>query len=371
MGEAVESLRLELDAIDADLRAARTEKDVERVRLRLVDYRRRYLGIETVLEFYGHAVRSRTTTRLAEMLRACDMLTMKSIDGVVRGVGLHSPPVLVYVDRGLGASILRAGMQLWGGGSPSVAAAVKVTRFNLFTPTSMLHEGGHQTAHLLDWNRELADAFRHRLGDKEVGAYCADCASEIAADTIAFAYAGYGSIAALHDVVAGDTAQVFRYVPGDPHPVAYLRVLIGTQMCVRFFGAGPWDDLSAAWTAVHPMTHAPPALRPLLERGVAQLERIVDVCLRTPMRAFGERPLAALVDPDRVSPAALKALRQEAGGALTTSSHWLREESLRLLALSSWDMATMPERADQITRSYEAWMRRLGALSPTAQAAAA
>ena len=66
------------------------------------------------------------------------------------------------------------------------------------------------------------------------------------------------------------------------------------------------------------------------------------------MRAFGGKPIAALVDPLRVRPDALARLAHEAGGALTTSSHWIREEALRLLALTSYRAATEPERSAEI-----------------------
>ena len=117
---------------------------------------------------------------------------------------------------------------------------------------------------------------------------------------------------------------MFRLVPGDPHPVAYLRVLLGVQMCVRFFGAGPWDDLGRAWVRAYPLASAPRETRELAERSLPLLPRIAELCLLTPMRAFGDRPLVALVDPLRVRPDALARLAQEAGGALTTSSHWVR-----------------------------------------------
>ena len=132
-------------------------------------------------------------------------------------------------------------------------------------------------------------------------------------------HTGYGSVAALHDVVSGGPT-VFRLAPGDPHPVAYLRVLLGVQMCVRFFGAGPWDDLGRAWVRAYPLSAAPPDARELAERSVPLLPRIAELCLLTPMRAFGGRPIVALVDPLRVRPDALEQLERDAGGALTTSS---------------------------------------------------
>ena len=77
------------------------------------------------------------------------------------------------------------------------------------------------------------------------------------------------------------------------------------------------------------------------------------------MRAFGGRPLTALVDPLRVRPDALTALSREAGASLGVSSHWLWNESLRLLALSGHRLATEPDRAPEIAAEFEAWMLRL------------
>ncbi len=87
---------------------------------------------------------------------------------MLQPLGPPVPPVLTYVDRALGASILRSGLRLWDGRSISVAAAIKVTRNNLggARPTAILHEAGHQAAFTLGWNDELAGAFR-RVFDRD------------------------------------------------------------------------------------------------------------------------------------------------------------------------------------------------------------
>src|SRR5919201_1916573 len=365
---AVDRLARECDVLVAELRAATTAEQLEQLRRRILAFRRRYLQVETALDFYGHAINSRTTPRLAALLRACDILATRSMEDVLVPLRLDVPPVLTYVDKGLGASVLRAGLRLWDGGSLSPAAAVKITRQNLLTPTAVIHETGHQVAHIVGWNEELAALLQRDLAPASgaVAAHFSSWASEIAADTHAFVHTGYGSVAALHDVVSGGPT-VFRLLPGDPHPVAYLRVLLNVQMCVRFFGAGPWDDLARAWVRSYPLTAAPPETRALVERSLPLLPRIADLCLLAPMRAFGGRALTAIVDPLGVRPHPLARLAQEAGPSLTTSSHWLRREGLRLLALSSYRAATEPERAAEIARQYEDWMLRLG--RPVAAAA--
>ena len=359
--EAADRLARQADVLAAELRAAATAAELERLRVAVIAFRRRYLQVETALEFYGQAINSRTSPRLAGMLAACDILAAQSMQQVLTPLRREVPPLLTYVDKGLGASILRAGLRLWDGGSLSPAAAVKITHQNLLRPTALIHETGHQVAHIVGWNDELAALLQRELAPASAGVAAAwsSWASEIAADTHAFVHTGYGAVAALHDVVSGGPT-VFRNNPGDPHPIAYLRVLLGTAMCTRFYGAGPWDGLAHAWRLSYPIHTAPPTVRALVQRSEPLLPRIAELCLLAPLRAFGGRPITAIVDPLRVRPDALERLVADAGPALTTSSHWLRREGLRLLALSSYRAATEPERATDVAAQYEVWMLRLG-----------
>lgn len=130
----------------------------------------------------------------------------------------------------------------------------------------MLHEAGHQVAHLTGWNTELPAALRRGVPDAAVAELWAGWATELGPDLLAFAHSGYGAVAALHDVVAGENVQVFAHPIGDPHPIAWLRVLVGVEMCVRFYGTGPGDTLRQALLTTYPLAEAPHALRPMLER---------------------------------------------------------------------------------------------------------
>lgn len=359
---SVERLRRGADVLEAELRAAETIADLDRVRRLVVGFRRRFLQVELALDFYGDAVNTRTSAKVGAMLRACDILAARSMETVFRPLGRSTPPALTYVDKGIGASILRSGLRLWDGRSLSVASAIKVTRHNLGRPTAILHEAGHQVAFSLGWNDELAAALEQefRRDAPDVGEAFAGWSSEIAGDAFAFCHAGYAAVAALHDVVAGESRRVWSVPPGDPHPPAQLRVLIGTAMAQRFYGAGPWDALARSWLVAHPTGEAPASRRRLHTRAMARMPRIADVCLTRPYRAFGGRSLASLVDPLRVRPDELARLERDAGTALFTSPHWIWNESLRLLALSGYRAATHPERSKQIAEQFEAWMTRLG-----------
>jgi hypothetical protein len=359
---AIDRLERDGDVLVARLRAARRLEELASLRADVVRYRANVGRAEQLLEFFGDAVRSRSTPKLAAMLRGLDALAGTAMDAVLRPLGRRTPPVLTYLDRGLGASILRAGVRLWDLESINPVAAIKITRHNLRRPTALIHEAGHQVAAMLGFNEELARMLEAAMGPAgpEVAAIWASWSSEIAADAHAFVHTGYAAVAGLHDVVSGDPRTFFDLRLGDPHPVPYLRVLLGVAMCRRFYGAGPWDDLADAWQASYRLDAAPSPSRALIGRSLPLIDRVVETTLRTPAGAFGRRALAELVDPARVAPAELAALARAAGAALQTSSHWLGTEALRMLALSGYRAATEPERSVEVAEQYEAWMLRLG-----------
>ncbi len=367
LDDAVGRLARESDALAEDLRSARTAADLERLRRRVVAFRRRYLRTETLLDFYGDAVNTRTNPRLAALLSACDVIATQSMAAALRPLDLDVPPALTYYDKGIGAAITRYGLRLWDEGSLSPVAAIKITRHNMRRGTALIHETGHQVDALTRWTPELAAAFARELGPgSPVAEAWAGWTSEVSADAFAFAHTGFAAVAALHDVLAGEENSVFAFPIGDPHPVPYLRVLLGARMCGRTYGPGPWDDLALAWVRTHPLDRAPAAVRELVEASLERLDTIVNLCLYTPMRAFAGRPLAALVDPLAVGPERLDRLERDVARGMDLSTHWLWQECTRLMALTGSRLATAPERAPELAARQEAWMVRLGSTATAA-----
>jgi hypothetical protein len=348
------------DQLAAQMSGSVAGEDLIRLRDRVLELRRAYLRAETVIDFFGDAVATRTSPRLAALLRGLDLLAVDAMDRVLGPLRIPVPPVLVYVDKGLGASILKSGLRLWDA-SLAPAAAVKITRHNLLRPTSLLHECGHQVAHLTNWTDELGTALHDALAPASPGAaeVWRGWASEVAADVVAFVLTGYAPVPALADVVDGTTDVVYRMLPDDPHPMGLLRVVFNAALCRSWYGAGPWDDLVRTWLHRHPVQTAPATSALVARATLPLLPAIVDVCTRRPMAAFGGRSLAALVDPRRVAPAELRRLADGAGSALYTSSYLQRLEPMRVLA---WSVlrSLHPDDDGAATRDLEAWLRRLG-----------
>jgi hypothetical protein len=338
------------------------DRDLAEVRRGLLRLRRRYLQVETILDFYGHAINSRTNPRLRALLCGFDTLAGDSMAAVLTRVGIDTPLALVYLDSGLGAAILRAGIRLWDQGHPSPAAAIKLTRHNLSYPTALLHECAHQVANLTGWNGELAGALAERVTphSRELGDLWGSWSGEVAADVYAFAQAGWAPVAALVNVVDGPTSAVYRVRPGDPHPFPFIRMLLNVALCRSWYGTGPWDDVAAAWLHRHPPDTARGDGRALTTASLAVLDEIVDVCTRRPMTAFGGVPLSAVLDPRRVSPAALDALARQAGPSLLTSTYLRRREPLRILAHLATSAVIDPARAGEHRARLLAWVADVG-----------
>jgi hypothetical protein len=239
-------------------------------------------------------------------------------------------------------------------------AAVKLVRHNLLRPSSLCHECGHQVAAITRWTDEFAEVVARELADEPAvaGAF-ASWASEVVADAYAVALTGFASVAALHDVVAGDDESIFRLLPDDPHPVARLRLDLGIALVRSIVGTtGPQEELDGYLQQTYPLANATPSVADLIRRALPLLPRIADICLHRPMRAFRGRALSDVVNPSRVTPEALAQLEQEAGDALFTSPHWLDRECVRLVALTGLRAAT--GNLTQAVEQQEEWMLRLG-----------
>jgi len=220
-------------------------------------FRRRYIQVDTTLDFLGDAVNSRTSLLLRQALSTLDRLAVASMAPVLERANKPVPRVLVYQDKGTGASILRAGVRLWAPGAIMPVAAIKIVRHNLYRPTSLFHETGHQVAHLTGWTPTVRTAIARALqDDSKLQAMWTPWASEIAADVFAFLHTGYASTAALYDVV-GNADTILQWPVGDPHPIGWLRTILGCALSRLCFGEkGPWNALQRAMEAHYPS--APP-----------------------------------------------------------------------------------------------------------------
>jgi hypothetical protein len=360
----VVALRLEAAQLDA---VAGGGQDPDVLRAGVLRLRSRYFEAENILDFYGDAIATRSNPAVAALLRGFDTLAGDGLEALLRPLGLDSPPVLVWINKGRGASVLRAGVQLWGPANPAPAAAVMLTRHNLGSPMSLFHETGHQFAHLTGWTDELGDALGVALARRsaELAELWRSWVGEVAADVHAFALCGWSPVPALANVVDGPTDAVLRIIPGDPHPFPVARVLFNAALCRAWFGPGPWDALARTWVDRHLRDGAGGGASDgarLARLSIGALGELVEVCTNQRMDAFHGRRLSEVADPRRASPAALAEMARRAGPSLLASTYLARKEPIRILAWLTSRALDDPRNATGHWRALRAWVTALGGL---------
>ena len=345
-----------------ELSLAKSDEDLRRLKRGVLELRNSYLKAETTVHFFTDALNTRTNEKISGLLRACDVLCMRSMNDLLIPLKRKSPLVITYLDKGIGASIMKAGLRLWDG-KVSPVAAIKVTYHNLYRPTAIIHETGHQVAHILGWTEAVSNAFIKQLWD--VDRKAASCfslwTSEIVADVYAFVHTGYAGVAALHDVVSSDPQSVFHFNAKDPHPISYIRVLLNIEFCKLMFGFdGPWINLEMAFKDAYDINLVPFESVPLVKDCLKQLKKVAEICLLYKYPAFNNKAITEIIDPKRLRKEELNQLIKD-GTELRLNSHaWVATHSIELLALSGYKIATQPDKIKLFSDIQENWMLKLG-----------
>lgn len=303
-----------------------------------------YMRVEQVFDYYVDLLHTRSERGVGPLLSGCDKICYSSLSQGLRRLGLETPPIVCYLDRGEGASILKSGMYLWDGQS-NPAAIIKVVRSAVPLPrlTSVLHECGHQAAHMTNWNKELAEILYASIVEAGGPKYLADIwsswTSEIAADFWALHQSNFASVMGLYEVVTGSSDRVFRIIPGDPHPMAYLRVMIGLAFCKMAFGSGPWDDFMRVWKLLYPInaTRGEPAI--IAKESLPLLPTICKVISNTKIKAFLGSSLNQILPWDAASPTRIKEFLNHDLSNFCVSKGSLIDQPI--LALTSFRMIQM------------------------------
>lgn len=343
--------------IDA-LKAGNDQKQTHKMLLKL---RNKYTRAEETVHYYTIAINSRINPSIGALLRACDLLCKRSMEDILKPLGKDTPLVMTFVDKGIGASILKAGLRLWDG-KISPVAAIKITQHNLYRPTAIIHETGHQVAHILNWTSEIESVLTTELknhGEDVANAY-AGWSSEMAADAFAFVHTGFAAVAALHDVVSGNEDTVFTYHRHDPHPISYVRVLLNIEMCKLFFGYGPWNHLEESFVQTYNIESNMGRDKSLILQCKKAASDVAKLLLSRDYKALDNKSLSQIINPMKVSPKELEQMEREAGPSLYTSHAWIAKESLRILALNGYKIGATLDDLPKLYKQQEEWMTKLG-----------
>ena len=264
--------------------------------------------------------------------------------------------MLVYVDKGLGASILRAGVRLWDHASPSPVATVKLTRHNLFHPTALVPRDrpSDGAPHRMDGRAGRRPRRRRRPALTRAGGGLAQLGQRDRRRRPRLRPSGMGAPARPRQRGRRRHAGVHRLLDGDPHPIPVAAGDVQRRV-VSAAGTAPVPGTPGArpgGTGTRPSRR--PATAAAWPAPASTRSRpIVDVCTRRPMAAFrGGRSDASTIPAGRALrrwPRSPPARRP----SLLTSSYLPRVASLRVLA---W--LTLPAVDDAVDASRPAAARR-------------
>lgn len=275
--------------------------------------RLRFNAVLSQFDIFSSAITQRSENEIGVWLAGLDEVAFDAL--ALRGRYYPPPPVVCYLDRGMGAAIRRARTRLPGGDSNPIAI-IRVPRERMVgsgVGGSLIHEVGHQGAALLDVLPSLRgaiDAVRRRQVGPAQRAWSRWYAwiSEIVADLWSVATIGVAAPMGLMAVVSLPQAFVFRENHDDPHPTPWIRVKLSMAMGAALFPHRQWGALSRLWEELYPIAALPVTTRRTMAALEATIPAFVKLLLGHRPRSLRGATLAEAFPVASRQPARLSAL---------------------------------------------------------------
>lgn len=247
----------------------------EQAQRRFTFLRLRFNAVITQFDMFSVAISQRSENEFGVWLAGLDVVAGDALD--LPGF-YDSPPVLCYLDRGIGAAIRRARTRLPGGGENPVAL-IRIPRERMIgygIASSLVHEVGHQAAALLDLVQALRAAMPAEPERGGIWGYWHRWISEIVADFWSVARVGVASTLGLMGVVSLPKPFVFRSNEDDPHPMPWVRVMISAAMGEALYPHPQWKRVAQLWESFYPPSGLDPATDRLVKMLRAGIPEFVD-----------------------------------------------------------------------------------------------
>ncbi len=272
--------------------------------------RLRFNAVLAQYDLYADALSQRSDRDLGVWMAGLDALASDTLVLAPGQPRLYAaPPLVCYLDRGIGAAIRRARTRLPGGGS-NPAAIIRVPRERMVgsgIATSLVHEVGHQGAALLGLVESLRPQLAARAERAPLWRHWERWVSEILADLWAVARLGLSATLGMVGVLSLPRAFVFRISTEDPHPPPYLRVLIGSAVGAALYPAPAWVRLAQLWRSLYPLEALPVAARHRLQSLAAGVPALVQALLGHRTASLQGRCLGEVVADPALCPQRLQA----------------------------------------------------------------
>lgn len=286
--------------------------DAETAQQAFTMLRLRFNAVLTHFDLFDNVVTQRSENETGVWLSGLDVVSSDAL--ALRGRYYQAPPVVCYLDRGVGAAIRRARTRLPGGGANPVAV-IKVPRERMVgtgIASSLIHETGHQAAALLGLVESLRPVLRGlaqgNTAEAPAWSLWDRWISEIVADLWSVARAGVASTMGLIGVVSLPRAFVFRLSENDPHPTPWIRVKLSAAIGKAIYPQEHWDELAKLWESYYPLDELDVERTRLFRLLEQTIPALVTLLLTHRLRTLQGRSLLEALDTDELQPARLRGL---------------------------------------------------------------
>lgn len=274
--------------------------------------RLRFNAVLTQFDLFNDAITQRSENEIGVWLSGLEVVSADAL--AIPGHYYEVPPVICYLDRGVGAAIRRARTRLPGGGENPVAV-IRIPRERMVgsgIASSLIHEVGHQSAALLNLVNSLRPVLKGM--QRGSGAYSTTWSlwerwiSEIVADFWSIARIGIASTLGLMGVVSLPRAFVFRLNRDDPHPSPWIRVKLSCAIGQALYPHPQWQRLARLWESYYPLDGLDAAQRQNYQALLATLPGFVALLINHRPESLSGRSLAEALQVQNRQPHRLQAL---------------------------------------------------------------
>jgi hypothetical protein len=271
--------------------------------------RLKFNAVLTQFDLFNDVISQRSEHDTGVWLCGLDVVAADAL--ALPGGWYEVPPLMCYLDRGIGAAIRRARTRLPGGGESPVAI-IRVPRERMVgsgIASSLIHEVGHQASALLDLTNSLRPLLQGmqrnggtawRLFERWIG--------EILSDFWSCARLGISATLGLMSVVGLPRPFMFRLNLDDPHPVPWIRVRLSCAMGAALYPHSQWQRLAQLWDSYYPLDGLDAQRRRLFAELLAAMPGFVSLLVNHRPRTLRGRSLQEALATSQRQPAQLDAL---------------------------------------------------------------
>jgi hypothetical protein len=277
---------------------------------RFVFLRLRFNAVLSQLDLFNQVITQRSESENGVWMSGLDVV---SADALALPGYYVAPPVICYLDRGVGAAIRRARTRLPGGGDNPVAI-IRVPRERMIgsgIASSLIHEVGHQGAALLGLVpslRPVLQLMQRKSAEPAVWRLWERWISEIVSDFWSVARVGVVSTLGLIGVVSLPRPFVFRLNVDDPHPMPWIRVKLSCAIGEALYPHPQWKKVAELWGSYYPAATLNDELRQLIAQIERAIPEFVSVLVNHRPTSLRGRSLREVMSSEQRSPARLTTL---------------------------------------------------------------